>query len=173
VIKQPRFITLLFYSIFAVCPLLFFTDLTRNPYYTQIVLLNILTCLCWVLWLVQAWRQGELIWIRSPLDVVLGCLWVICLASWINAFIQYRALSIPIYSEGSRAFIFLIINVVLVYAAAVRFQDRDRLKRLLWITYAVSFAASVYGVAQYFGTEWFWPRRPPEPRKPRTSSCRA
>src|ERR1700704_704988 len=99
---------------FGICPLLFFTDLTRNPYYTQIVLLNILTCLCWVLWLVQAWRDRELIWIRSPLDIVLGLLIVVCLASWMSAFLQYRALFKSIYSEGSRAFIFLIINSVLV-----------------------------------------------------------
>ena len=153
-----RFLTLCVYALFAVCPILFFTDLTRNPYYTQIALLNILICACWLIWIWQAWKAGEWIWVRSPLD---GLLWVLLggvrgvLGQFVLAACEHPRT--PIYSEGSRAMIFLIVNVYLVYAAAVRFQDRDRLKRLLWITYAVTLAASVYGIAQYYGSEWIWP----------------
>src|SRR5262249_18276717 len=56
-----------------------------------------------------------------------------------------------------RAAVFLLLNTYLVYSLAVRYQDRPLFKRLLWVTYAVSILAAVYGIAQYFGTEWFWP----------------
>jgi len=156
-VKPPRFLTLCIYALFAVCPLLFFTDLTRNPYYTQIALMNILICVSWLLWIWQAWKDREWVWVSSPLDRLLWLFLGICLASWISSFIQHPNFRKPIYSEGSRAYIFLIVNMYLTYAAAVRYQDRDRLKRLLWVSYAVSVAASVYGIAQYYGTEWFWP----------------
>src|SRR5438046_1420548 len=42
-----------------VCPLLFFTNLTRNPYYTQIALLNIVLAFCGLLWTADLWRRGE------------------------------------------------------------------------------------------------------------------
>ncbi|MBI3288472.1 MAG: hypothetical protein HYZ74_03020, partial [Elusimicrobia bacterium] len=37
------------------CPLLFFTNLTRNPYISQIVLLNIALALAFGAW---AWREA-------------------------------------------------------------------------------------------------------------------
>jgi O-antigen ligase/Tfp pilus assembly protein PilF len=156
-----KFLTLCFVALFAVCPLLFFPtpyDLTRNPYYTQIVLLNILICLVWLIWIVQAWKAGEWVWVRSTLDPLLGLLLIVCLASWINSGLQHRNLALSIYSEGSRAYIFLIVNTVLAYAAAVRYQNRDRFKMLLWISYAVAVFASLYGIAQFYGNEWFWPQ---------------
>jgi len=143
--------------LFVVCPLLFFTDLTRNPYYTQIELLNILVAALWLVWIYQAWRQKELVWVASPLDLPLLALIIISVLSWLASFVQHRLFFKPIYSEGSKGFIFLMVNTYLVYAAALRSQDRELFKRLLWISYAVSVFASVYGIAQYFGTEWIWP----------------
>jgi O-antigen ligase/Tfp pilus assembly protein PilF len=155
---QPRGLTLFIYALFAVCPLLFFTDLTRNPYMTQIILLNIFICVCWILWILQAWKQGEWIWVSTPLDRWLLIVIGICLASWINSFIQHPTLRKPILSEGGRATVFLIVNTALAYAAAIRFFDREKLKKVLWFSYAVTFFASIYGISQYFGTEWFWPQ---------------
>ncbi len=157
-IPTPRGLRSLVVLLFTVCPILFFTDLTRNPYYTQIALLNIFVPAAWLLVLVQALRSRELIWVASDLDTPLLFLFGICLASWGASFIWHRPFVKSIYSEGSRAFIFLIVNTYLAYALALRSQDQTFFKRLLWITYAVSVFASVYAVAQYFGTEWFWPR---------------
>src|SRR5260221_220561 len=134
-LSQPRGLRLLLCLLFGLCPLLFFTDVTRNPYYTQIALLNIFVAGLWLLWLWQAWRARELVWVSSTLDTPILGLMGICLLSWVSAFAQYRAFAKPIYSEGSRAAIFLVLNTYLVYAAALRSQDRDLFKRLLWLTY--------------------------------------
>jgi len=145
------------YVIFAVCPILFFTDLTRNPYYTQIVLLQGSFALLWVLWLVEAWRKRELVWTYSDLDWPLLALLGFSLLSWGLCFVQHPALSKSIYSEGSRAANFLLLNTYLVYATAIRLQNPDQSRRLLWVVYIVSAAAALYGISQYFGHEWFWP----------------
>jgi len=42
IVSQARFNEFFFLILFAVCPLLFFTDLTRNPYQIQITLLNLI-----------------------------------------------------------------------------------------------------------------------------------
>jgi len=156
-LSQPRGLRPLLYCLFGLCPLLFFTDLTRNPYYTQIALLNILVAACWLLWIWQAWQQKELVWVVSALDAPLLTLVGLSFLTWMVSLVQHRAIAISIYSEGSRAFIFLLLNTYLVYAAALRSQDRELFKHLLWVSYAVSVLASIYGISQYFGTEWFWP----------------
>lgn len=156
--KTPRLVRSCLYSLFGVCPLLFFTDLTRNPYYTQIALLNILVPAAWMLWLIDGWKKGEFWWARTALDLPLLSLIGWCFFSWLVSFLRHRPLASPIYSEGGRGVVFLLVNTYLVYAAAVRAPDRALWRRLLWITYFVSIAASAYGVAQYFGIEIIWPR---------------
>lgn len=155
-IPGSRFLKYCVYAVFAVCPLLFFTNLTRNPYYTQIALLNVLICCCWLSWIVDAWKAKEFVWVRSPMDGVLWALMAVSLLAWGWSFYAHPNFAKPLYSEGSRAYIFLIVNTYLSFSAAVRFQDRERLKRLIWITYAVAVAASFYGMAQYYGTELIW-----------------
>jgi len=54
-----------------VCPLLFFTNLTRNPYYTQIALLNIGIALCGLCWAVQNWRSGTWTLPRTSFEIPL------------------------------------------------------------------------------------------------------
>lgn len=154
----PRGLRSCIYFLFSVCPILFFTDLTRNPYYTQIVLLNMATCVAWILILVYMWRSSEGTWAVTALDPALWVLMAWCLLSWGQSFVAHPNFTKSIYSEGSKAIIFLIVNSYLVYALSVRSQDKGFLYRLLWVTYAVSVTASIYGLAQYFGEEWIWPR---------------
>lgn len=157
-VDNPRAVRSSLYLLFGVCPLLFFTDLTRNPYYTQIALLNVLVPLCWTFWLARGLQAGEFVWVRSPLDLPLLSLLGVCVASWISSFYQHPAFTLSIYSEGSKRLIFLLVNVYLVYAAALRARDTTLVKRLLWISYFVGTVASAYGVAQYFGVELVWNR---------------
>lgn len=156
---NPRPVRSLLYVLFGVCPLLFFTDLTRNPYYTQITLLNILIPACWVIWLIIAIRQEELVWVSSPLDAPILALVAMCLLSWIHSLAVHPAFAPSIYSEGSRSMVFLVVNTALVYAAALRARETSLVNRLLWISYGVGAIAAAYGVAQYFGIELIWPRQ--------------
>ena len=107
--------------LFFVCPLLFFTNLTRNPYITQICLLNAASLLAgaWLLWRASGERRA---WPRTAIDAPLAA-WVgVCVLSWSVAFALHRPFFRPaIAAEGSRAFLFLIGNVLCPFyvAAAV------------------------------------------------------
>jgi O-antigen ligase len=145
------------FLIFGLCPIIFFTDLTRNPYSTQIALLNIFVAVLWIWWLWEAWRAQELLWVYSRFDLALLTLIGVSTAAWLVSMGAHPALVQPIYSEGSRAVIFLVTNTFLIYSAALRCRDSSLFRQLLWVSYAVSAIASLYGIAQFFGVELIWP----------------
>ncbi len=155
----PRSVRSLLFLLFGVCPLLFFTDLTRNPYYTQIALLNVFVPACWCVWLVASLRNNELAWVSSPLDVPFLGLGLVSLSSWLLSMAAHPAFLSSIYSEGSKSMIFLLVNTFLVYAAALRAREASLVRALLWITYVVATLAAAYGIAQFFGVELIWPRQ--------------
>ena len=160
--ETPRLIRKVLYVVFGFflfwfCPLFFCVDLTRNPYYTQIALLNILVPGCCLLWLWQALESQEIVWVTTALDTVLLAFVGVCLFSWVWSMILHPTFLKPIYSEGSKAAVFLLVNTYLVYAGALQIRDRSVGRYLLWLCYAVSFLASLYGVMQYFGIEIVWP----------------
>ena len=78
-----RLIRSLLALLFGVCPLLFFTDLTRNPYYTQIALFNILIPLSWLVWLSEAWEPKRCLGEFAPSDPALLALAGVSSLSWI------------------------------------------------------------------------------------------
>lgn len=99
------------------CPLLFFTNLTRNPYVTQIALLNICIALALAAW---AWREAErpegarlpLLPVAWPLAAFIA-VWG---ASWLRAYLGHAEFFRPaIAAEGARAMIFLLGNCVAAF----------------------------------------------------------
>ncbi|MBI2069266.1 MAG: O-antigen ligase family protein [Elusimicrobia bacterium] len=217
--------------IHSVCPLLFFTNFTRNPYQTQITLLH----LC-VLGLMVALLWG---FARSPkasgepfpwrVFWPLGAFTAVCWISWGVSWRAHGDFFRPsILAEGLRVNLFWLVNAVFVLAAGVLtgmelkrrpenaldpdyptlagaalfgcgwlFYHRMRLpnppsasesvigflwdpygfflwaafliflfyrwKRrgpavLFWVNYAVGALASIYGIGQYFGVDFIWPR---------------
>ncbi|MFH2203916.1 MAG: tetratricopeptide repeat protein [Elusimicrobiota bacterium] len=207
-----------------ICPLIFFTNLTRNPYISQIAILNIglLAAAAWALW--QQSDRGQWRFPRTRLDLPIAAWVAVCALSWLYAYFGHR----PFYrdamrAEGLRVFLFMLTNAVLVfYLAAAAAEDCverpsipvgrwaifvvvwgglwtfmpqlrsapgpmnaiwanafDPYGVLLWVgglagiiwlarsgtvhavwhvALAVGFLAAVYGIAQYFGMEFLWPK---------------
>ena len=100
-----------------------------------------------------------MIWYWSDFDVPLAALMGFSVLSWLLSFLHHPPLVKSIYSEGSKGLIFLLVNTWLVYAAALRVRNPAVGKYLLWVVYAVCALAATYGVLQYFGQEWIWPRQ--------------
>lgn len=210
-------------TIFAT-PLLFFTDLTRNPYFTQIALLNIAVAGLAAAWVVRGAVEGRWQRVLTPLDIPWACVFAAAAASWVYAYAAHPAFfRDSIRSEGLRAALFLGVNSFCVYwLAASRAQGEPgepdvplgawaafcaawggawtffpqmraapsgllALWPHLWDTYgflvwaaglaavvwlarkgrthdlwhvflAAAFLGAVYGVFQYFGVEFFWPK---------------
>jgi tetratricopeptide (TPR) repeat protein len=152
----PVFFLCLF--LHAVCPLLFFTDHTRNPYAAQIHLLQGGLALAFALYIGIGWRRGRFDLRPAVLDVPLLILLCVALASWAVSWLSHPSLRPAVWNEGFRGFAFLAVNGVLPYwlAAQAARPDRDRRLRRLWL--AVGSAAAAYGVLQYMGKEFLWPR---------------
>jgi tetratricopeptide (TPR) repeat protein len=102
-----------------VCPLLFFTDLTRNPYFTQIALLNAGLLAALALETVLQSRSGQFRIPRTPLDAP----WVVFLAisalSWVYAYFAHpEFFRESMRAEGTRNGMFLLVNAALPFALA-------------------------------------------------------
>jgi len=151
-----------------VCPLVFFTDLTRNPYYFQIVALNAFTVAFWMIYLLKSARQGKILFKITPIDIALASFWIFATLTWlINLWLNRGDdyLKHSVYSEGFKRWLFTIVNVALVYYIPVNYFSSDRwdsdengfARRLKGIFYFVGFIAAVYGIMQFLGYEIIWP----------------
>lgn len=112
---------LLLVFIHFVCPLVFFTNFTRNPYQTQITLLHLCVLTLLLFW---AWRSlldsqktrqtqaGDGAW-PWPLLMPLGIFTLICWISWLTSWwahpLFFRK---PIMAEGLRINLFWLVNAI-------------------------------------------------------------
>jgi len=175
-IKIQTKIKSIIYYLLVVPPLFFFTDLTRNPYYFQIALLNILVLVIWLLFLFRIYKEQKIKLYIAPVDVPLLCFFGIAFISFIVALImkqqylmpeiidtgkkmfKFDYLHLSMVSEGTKKLIFTLVNVWLSYWIASNFIDENMFKKVYNVLFAVAVAAAGYGIFQYFGIEWIWPQ---------------
>ncbi len=143
-------------AIHTVCPILFFTDLTRNPYFTQITLLNIWVSFLWIVWLVESLEKKVFAFPRTILNLPLLAFTAVATLSWGMSFLQHPARFHPsMLWEGLRNWLFLIVNAVGVFYVAYTVDEKWR-GRFLWVTFWVAALAAAYGLMQYYGIEQIW-----------------
>ncbi|HNW44925.1 MAG TPA: tetratricopeptide repeat protein [Elusimicrobiales bacterium] len=112
-------LALLLTAIFFVSPLLFFTDLTRNPYYFQITLLNISLLAAAALFVAASLKRGAWLLPRTPLNLPLAALLAVYAASFAYSLAGHAAFFRPaMLSEGLRAGLFSLVNCALVFFLA-------------------------------------------------------
>ena len=109
------------------CPLLFFTNLTRNPYVTQIALLNISIALAFMAWALHETGRAEGIRApRLPVEWPLAVFTVIWAASWLRAYYGHVEFFRPaIASEGARNGMFLALNCLAAFWLAASASAED------------------------------------------------
>ena len=93
-----RALTALWLAAFFVCPLVFFTDLTRNPYASQIVLLHIAAAAAVALCAWSGAAEGEWSVPRTPVDASLAVWILVCAASWGWSYTHH----VPFFRESMR-----------------------------------------------------------------------
>ncbi|MEI7529242.1 MAG: O-antigen ligase family protein [Elusimicrobiota bacterium] len=122
-------LALLLTVVFFVSPLLFFTDLTRNPYYLQITLLNVALLGAAALFLAASLRRGAWLLPRTALNRPLGALLAVYAASFAwSLFCHAKFYHPAMLSEGLRAGIFFVVNCAFVFFLAFSMpysSDRD------------------------------------------------
>lgn len=109
------------------CPLLFFTNLTRNPYVSQIALLNILLALAFAAWV---WREmerpGGVKLPKLPVEWPLAAVVLVWAASWLRAYFGHAAFFKPsIAAEGARGAAFLLVNCMAAFWLAASAAAED------------------------------------------------
>ncbi|MBI4351901.1 MAG: tetratricopeptide repeat protein [Elusimicrobia bacterium] len=125
----PRFpLVLLLAAAFFVAPLLFFTGLTRNPYYLQITILNIAVLAAAALFLRASLKDGAWRLPLTPLTRPLAALGLVYLASFAWSWYGHAPFFRPaMASEGLKAGMFFVINCLAVFylALSVPYGGRD------------------------------------------------
>lgn len=158
---MPRFITSLLAITLVVPALVFFTDLTRNPYYFQIVLLNALAVALAVSYLARGLRQGSLTLRRTPADLPFLAFFAVASLSWLAMLAANTSepwLRFGVYNEGLKRWLYLVTNMMIPYWAAVSCVDDENRPGLVRAVFITAWVASAYGILQYFGIELIWPK---------------
>ena len=107
---------LFFTAVFFVSPLIFFTDLTRNPYYFQITLLNISILAIFISAVIANYKNGGLLISRNILNLPFIILIFIFLLSSLYSLFNHNDFFHPaMISESFKKGIFTIVNCFFVF----------------------------------------------------------
>lgn len=172
---NSKLVNFLFYLIIIVSPLFFFTDLTRNPYYFQIIFAQSGMVLLWLIVLFT--HKNKLIHYTNPFEKPMLVFYCYAILTWFISMIilnhhyhtpQLISDSIKTYgknfflmsmfNEGFKKFIFTITNVILVYLFATNYVNKNNFKKIYYTFFIIGLIASIYGILQYFGIELIWPK---------------
>ena len=159
--EMKRAYNFLIYLMLIVPPLIFFTDLTRNPYYFQIMLLNSLTVLLFMIWLYNGMSSGRIVLKKTPFDLQLAAFIGVATLSWLAMLVENARepyLSYGVFNEGLKNWLFLAVNAILVYYIPAYFSDESTKHKFMLAIFWAGLLASVYGILQYFSIEFFWPK---------------
>ncbi len=97
----------------AACALLFYTNLTRNPYYTQIALLNVGIAAIGILWAIHVWIKGEISIPRFSYEKPMIAFLLVAFASSVWAWWKHPVLRPGIGYETTRVWIFTLVNCLM------------------------------------------------------------
>jgi len=155
-----RTIKYIFFLLFLICPLIFLTDATRNPYVIQNVLLQIGLAIILAIWVIRSALKRQIAFPRTYLDRPLSLFFLISLFSVAYSFFIHPQMKLAILSFGGRSIVFLFLNCITVFYITIYLvRDEKNLKRLIHIAFIVGTLASLYGILQYKGIELIWPRK--------------
>ncbi len=128
-IRVPRApLVFLLTMAFFVAPLLFFTGLTRNPYYLQITILNVAILAAAALFLRASLKAGAWLLPVTPLTRPLAALALIYFVSFAWSWFGHAPFFRPaMASEGLKAGMFFLVNCLAVFylALSVPYAGRD------------------------------------------------
>ncbi len=141
-----------------ICPLLFFTDLTRNPYVTQI---SILYCGLYgavIFFVVYAFVRGKVSVVHTSLDMPLIFFFFVALLSLFFSWVDHPLFRLSIINEGLRVTLFLLVNCLIVFWHASQLREEHLNVFLRHLMLGVGVVAAGYGILQYVGIELIWPK---------------
>jgi O-antigen ligase len=154
----PRWFWPALLALHVVPPLLVFTDLTSNPFYTQIALLHAGVFAVLIAVGVRALRKGSWSVRGSSLFIPLAA-WggTAALSLAVNAVAAVPPLRPGLVAAGEKGMLFYGATVLFPFVMAAQDSSRAWGNVFRRGVVGVGLAAGIYGIFQYFGVEWFWP----------------
>ena len=131
-------LALLLTAAFFVSPLIFFTGLTRNPYYFQITLLNISLLGAAALFIYGSIKSGKWLLPRSALSRPLAALAAVYAVSFGWSWAGHASFFHPaMASEGLKAGVFLAVNCLAVFylSLSLPFSDDGEIPAGKWLAF--------------------------------------
>lgn len=172
---KSKLVSIIFYTIIIISPLVFFTDLTRNPYYFQIVFAQAGMVVIWLVILLK--QKGKIEHFTNPFELPMLSFYGFAILTWfISMFFLNHNYHVPqlldmsvkeygknflfmsMFNEGFKKLLFTITNVLLVYFFATNYVNQENFDKVYYTFFIVGMVASVYGILQYFGIELIWPK---------------
>lgn len=129
---------------FFVSPLLFFTGLTRNPYYLQIALLNSALLGAGALFLWASWRRRAWLLPRTPLALPLAALTLVYAASFAWSWLGHEPFFHPsMAAEGKKAFLFWLVNCAGAFflSLSVPYSSGEEIPAGKWLAFTLGWGA--------------------------------
>jgi len=168
----------LIYFIILFPPIIFFTDLTRNPYFFQIFLLNVCVLIFWIIILAKSIRTNKFKFVFSSIDIPMYSFILIGIFTFVyNYFFQtpfnqpsllnesIKTFNIDFFHsamalEGIKKLIFSLVNVLMVYWIAANYinPNTNNFNRSMNLLIFTGFIAAGYAILQYMGIEFIWPK---------------
>jgi len=150
----------IFFLVLLICPLIFLTNTTRNPYVIQGVIFQIGLSLILAIWLVKINLRRQIVLPRTYLDRPILLFSLVCLLSVAYSFLIHPEMKLAILSFAGRNLLFLFLNCIFVFYMTVSLlKDERNIKRLTYIGLAVGTLASFYAILQHRGIEPIWPTK--------------
>jgi len=139
-----------------ISPLIFFTDVTRNPYIIQNIVFRTLTFIS--LALIFFSRKNGIFFARTYLDKPLAVYGVVIFLSIIVSLVYYFDLRAAYFIFWGKRMMFFVFNCAAVfYISFLMSKSAFYRKVLIYSLLLTAAVSSFYAIMQYTGHEFIWP----------------
>ncbi|MBA3065105.1 hypothetical protein FP828_01285 [bacterium] len=140
-----------------ISPLIFFTNVTRNPYIIQNIIFRSLTAVSILLLLFS--KKGHISFAKTYLDRPLAIYGVLITLSLSAAVIYYPQWKTAYFVFWGKRMIFFIFNCLAVfYISFLMAKDSYYKKVLIYALVATASISALYALMQYTGHDFIWPQ---------------
>ncbi|MDA3792635.1 MAG: tetratricopeptide repeat protein [Elusimicrobia bacterium] len=157
--KFKRYSRNIFLTALFVSPLIFFTNVTRNPYLIQERVYQVLVSLALIFFYLQAKEKNKLYLPSTFLDKPLLLFLAVTVLSVAVSLVRFNDYSGAITGyAGRRMLMFILCGIITFYITAGISSDRDYFKKIIYALVGAATVASFYAIMQFMKMDFIWPQ---------------
>ena len=137
-ILKSKIVSFISVILFFLTPLIFFTNLTRNPYFFQITILNVFVSIFVIYFILIFIRKGYLFLPSNPSIKIYLLMLFVFLISSINSYFSHLDFYRPsIISEFRRVWFFTLLNSFIPFLIAhyINYDENEKFPFSLWFIF--------------------------------------